>query len=218
MYIYLDESGDLGWTLNKPYRHGGSSRYLTIIALLVPKSLKHHPKRIVKKLYEHEKFNPSIEIKGSDLNQDQKLYFANLAVAMLARHPEIRLYSITVYKPNVQQHIRSDPNKLYNYMIGLCLLEKIKTFDNVILIPDPRSIKVKSGNSLVDYLQIKLWFELSSLTTIHQENISSEASRNIQFVDIISNIVGTHYEDSTNSNAYKVISPSIEFKCLFFSK
>ncbi|WMN84132.1 DUF3800 domain-containing protein [Vibrio parahaemolyticus] len=33
--IYLDESGDLGWTFDSPYRRGGSSRYLTIASLIV---------------------------------------------------------------------------------------------------------------------------------------------------------------------------------------
>lgn len=218
MYIYLDESGDLGWTLNKPYRHGGSSRYLTIISLLVPDNLRHHPKRVVKELYKHEGFNPNTEIKGKDLNQSQKLVFVNLVVSMIRKYSEIKLFSITAYKPNVQPHIRSDPNKLYNYMIGLSLLDKIKTYNDVYFIPDPRSIKVKSGNSLADYLQIKLWFDLNSSTTIHQENISSNESRNIQFVDIISNIVGHHYEYHDNSLEFKKISPFIEFKCLYFPK
>jgi hypothetical protein len=33
--IYLDESGDLGWRFDKPYRYGGSSRYLTIVSLII---------------------------------------------------------------------------------------------------------------------------------------------------------------------------------------
>lgn len=218
MYIYLDESGDLGWTLDKPYRHGGSSRYLTIISLLVPDNLRHLPKRIVKELYQHEGFNPNTEIKGADLNQNQKLFFVNLATSMMQKHPDVKLLSITVYKPNVQSHIRSDPNKLYNYMIGLSLLDKIKMCKDVYFVPDPRSIKVKSGNSLIDYLQTKLWFDLNSSATIHQENISSNASRNIQFVDIISNIVGHHYEYHNNSLEFIKISPFIDFKNLYFPK
>lgn len=33
--VYLDESGDLGWKFDAPYRSGGSSRYLTIAAIAV---------------------------------------------------------------------------------------------------------------------------------------------------------------------------------------
>lgn len=55
MNLYIDESGDLGFTFDKPYRIGGSSRYLTIAFLLVPKELSHLPKRVVKKLYKGRK-------------------------------------------------------------------------------------------------------------------------------------------------------------------
>jgi len=47
--IYIDESGDLGFTF-KP-RGKGSSRYLTIACLFVPKELSHLPKKLVRKLY-----------------------------------------------------------------------------------------------------------------------------------------------------------------------
>jgi len=38
MNVYVDESGDLGWEFAQPFRQGGSSRYLTIASLLVPKT------------------------------------------------------------------------------------------------------------------------------------------------------------------------------------
>jgi len=85
----------------------------------------------------------------------------------LARNPDIEIWAITVKKENVQEHIRKDPNKLYNYMIGLVLLDRIRQKPVVTFIPDKRSIKVESGNSLVDYLQIKLWFDLNVSTIIH---------------------------------------------------
>lgn len=52
--------------------------------------------------------------------------------------------------------MRRDSNKLYNYMIGLSLLDEMINYENVVLIPDPRTIKVKSGNSLHDYLDINI--------------------------------------------------------------
>lgn len=36
MNVYLDESGDLGWVLDKPYRNGGSSRFMTIAFVACP--------------------------------------------------------------------------------------------------------------------------------------------------------------------------------------
>ena len=34
--IYVDESGDLGWQFDQPFRAGGASRYLTVACLIVP--------------------------------------------------------------------------------------------------------------------------------------------------------------------------------------
>jgi hypothetical protein len=34
MKVFIDESGDLGWTLDKPNRNGGSSRFITLTGIL----------------------------------------------------------------------------------------------------------------------------------------------------------------------------------------
>lgn len=48
---YLDESGDLGWKFHQPYRQGGSSRYLSLAAIILPFDKKHLPKRFITDLY-----------------------------------------------------------------------------------------------------------------------------------------------------------------------
>ena len=125
MNIYIDETGDLGWIFDKPFQYGGSSRYLTITALIVPKTLSNYPKRIVKKIYSKRKQSTAIEIKGKDLSKDERMKFVQRVVHLLRRHPSINISSIIVNKRNVQEHIRSDPNKLYNYMVNFALLDKI---------------------------------------------------------------------------------------------
>ena len=74
MNVYLDESGDLGFTFRR--RGKGSSRYLTIACLLIPKKLSHLPKRIVRDLYAECEKSPKYELKATDLAPDQKIYFA----------------------------------------------------------------------------------------------------------------------------------------------
>ncbi len=158
MNVYFDESGDLGWKLEKPFGKGGSSRYLTIAFLIIPVEKKHLTKRIVKKTYKFEKRNPRIELKGKDLTKKGIAYFSNKTKILLQNHKDIKIVTITVKKENVLNHIREDSNKLYNYMINLALLDWIKDLQIVTLIPDPRSIRVESKNSMLDYLKIKLWF------------------------------------------------------------
>lgn len=215
MQVHIDESGDLGWTFDKPYTDGGSSRYLTISFLLVPESHSKYPKRIIRRFYDKYKIPTHIEIKGTKLKPDQRKYFTDEALTMLNKYPEIRILSITVLKIKVHDHIKADGNVLYNYMIGLSLLEEIKDEKSVTLFPDPRSVAVKSGNSLLDYLQIKLWFEMHSDTTLSSIAISSNNSLNTKFIDIVTNIMWRKYEKN-ESHCADLLSTKIKCKRLFF--
>ena len=80
---------------------------------------------------------------------------------------------ITVKKENVAAHIREDKNLIYNFMTKLVIPEYVKGYQKVDLFPDPRSIKVQSTNSLKDYLQIHLWFELKVSTKLYIRFLSS---------------------------------------------
>lgn len=215
MNVYLDESGDLGWTFDRPYRAGGSSRYLTISALIIPKTASHLSKRVIKKVYKKRGQPTSRELKGKNLSRDERLYFAEKVSVLLNKHPQIIATAITVRKKNVRAHIRQDANKLYNYMVNFLLLEEIRHFPAVTFIPDPRTIKVASGNSLVDYLQTKLWFELNSATVIEHKAIESHAALNLQFADFLAHIVWRHYEDNSSA-AFNVLKRQVVIKHLFF--
>jgi len=215
MNIYIDESGDLGFSFQKPYRKGGSSRYLTITFLLIPKDLSKYSKRIVKNFFEKKGNSTKKEIKGKDLSDNDKLYIAERTDKLLQKYKKIRIISITVDKRKVKTHIRDDPNKLYNYMIGLALPKEIKHQDRVTLIPDKRSIKVASGNSLIDYLKIKSWFEFDSKTIIDYQPLESHTALNLQFIDWISNIIWNKYEDG-EIEALNIFEKRIELVELFF--
>jgi len=215
MNVYVDESGDLGFKFNKPNGKGGSSRYLTIAFLLVPPELSKYPKRIVRSLYNRRKHPPSKELKGSMLNLHDKVFFAEKVIGLLKRNRRIKILAITVNKRRVQKHIRQDANKLYNYMIALALPEEIKKEVEVKFIPDKRSIKVKSGNSLADYLQVKLWFEFGSKARLINIPRESHQELNLQFIDFISNIVWHKYENSDDI-AFKMLAGKIRIKELFF--
>jgi hypothetical protein len=213
--VYLDESGDLGWTLDKPYRIGGSSRYLTITFLVIPHDEQCKPKRIVREVYRHFGFDPKDEMKGSMLSDEQLDYIAYKIVKYMRDNPTFKLGAITVKKERVQEHIRQDENKLYNYMIKLGLVDKIDKFNSVLLIRDNRSVKIKNGNIIGDYLQTVLWFEKGSTTTLRDQPEDSKQNPNLIFIDWISHIVWSKYEDN-NSKHFLIISKYIIINTLFF--
>lgn len=215
MRVYLDEAGDLGFKFSEAFRFGGSSRYLTIAFLLSPKSHTKYTKRFTKSFKKTLGLARTDELKGKNLTDDQLVDFAVGARQLLQQHSQCALRAITVKKRNVQAHIQQDPNKLYNYMIKLCLLNQIQASKEVLLIPDPRTIKLKSGNSLVHYLQIALWFDLGVTTQLVHNPVESHNSLNLQFIDVISHIVWDTHE-WRKTRPFRQLSPSIACSNLFF--
>ena len=112
MHVYLDESGDMGWTFTKPYRSGGSSRYLCLAFLFLPKSKKKAARDLMSDLY--RKYGWISEKKASDATESQLVDFAEMVLAMVAANPDIKVDCIVCKKENVQAHIRDDENKIYN--------------------------------------------------------------------------------------------------------
>ena len=215
MHIYLDESGDLRWILDKPFRSGGSSRFPTLAFLIVPSSIRHYPKRMIRKFRQYYGMKPNREIKVSELTENQRIHFAKEAFKLLNMRSEIQVRAITVKKKNVQSHIRSNPNKLYNYMINLCILDLLGNEESVYFTSDPRSIKVSSGDSMVDYFQTQLWFEKQVKTRLIEMPSESHASLNLQFIDVITHITWIHHEDGY-SDTFNIIAPKVPCKNLYF--
>lgn len=217
MNVYTDESGDLGWSFDRPYQAGGSSRYFTISHLIIPKTAKHLSKRIVKDLYGFMPWPTNQELKASNLKKKHRVYFAQKVAALLEKNKKIKISSITVYKQNVQEKFKGDSNKLYNYMIRLSLLEYIRAFPRVTLMTDRRSTKVISGNAMHDYLQTTLWGDLESETILEDRPRDSQSSLNIQFVDFITNFVWRSHE-LQDMAALNIVSKHLMCKRLFFPK
>lgn len=215
MNVYLDESGDLGWKLDKPYRHGGSSKFMTIAYVACPAEKKHLLRRIVVEVYNHTKTDPKTELKGSSLTVQEKCFFAEKVRKLVSMNPDIVIGAITVNKSKVQTHIREDANKLYNYMIKLAVLPAIKREPLVNLIRDNKTVKVKSGNSLIDYLQTTIWFELGSPTKIVDIPSDSKKVKNLIFIDWMNNLIWGKYEDR-NEAPYDILRNVISSRKLFF--
>lgn len=214
MLIYLDESGDLGWNFSNPYLKGGSSRFLTLAALLVPPEKDSLPERILRQLYKSQHWSRR-EKKWSGLSKSGKIAFTKSALALVQKHNNIQYLAIVVKKENVQVHIRKDPNKLYNYMIKLFLLDSIAQQDSVELIPDRRSMKVESGNGLHEYLEYGLLFEKWTETRLTTIPTDSQNCMGLQFADFLAGIIQSHFEFN-DSSLFTLLNNKIHLKTLFF--
>ncbi len=141
--------------------------------------------------------------------------FASEIRALCDGNPDIILHAIVVKKQNVLAHIRADGNKLYNYMIKLALLKRMAKHDVVTMVPDPRSIKVKSGNSLHDYLQMELWFTERVNTNLLTCPADSATSKGVQFADVLAGIVQARFEDNV-AHDFQIISSKLNLNRLYF--
>lgn len=194
-HIYLDESGDLGWKFNFPYRDRGSSRFLTIGYLICPIQECHAPKRLVRDVYNRFGFRPSDEIKASDLKSHHKEFICQETIKMIQKKPHFHLGAITVKKELVEAHIRNDGNTLYNYMMGESLIELIEDHISCKVSRDNRKVKVLSERSCIDYLQTIIWFHKKKKTILTDNPLHSHTDDGIIFIDWITNIVWSKYED-----------------------
>jgi Protein of unknown function (DUF3800) len=211
--IYLDESGDLGWRLDQPYKRGGSSRYLSLAAVIVPSGKSHLIARIVRGLYKARGRSKNNELKSVDLQPHERTSFIRDLIELRKKHPDILFQAITVNKYGVNAAFRKHPNGLYNYMTKLMLVHTIGAYSNVDFIPDARSIKVELTHSLHDYLRTELaaaGYD-TELTTTPQE---SKAHFEIQFADILASIVWSHFEFGTGH--YPLLADHISHLELFF--
>jgi hypothetical protein len=136
-------------------------------------------------MYKASRWESGKERKWIDASEPSRLQFVRQAALLLAKHEDISYHAIVVYKPNVTAHLRSDPNKLYNFMLKLMLIDEMKAHDRVHFIPDNRSVKVESGNSLHDYLQTTLWYEAGVSTVLHTTSTDSKQCRGLQFADFM---------------------------------
>jgi hypothetical protein len=70
------------------------------------------------------RWNPQVERKWIDASTKSRAHFAKEARKLVERQSGIRYSSIVVDKTRVQKHLRTDPNKLYNYMLKLLLIDE----------------------------------------------------------------------------------------------
>jgi len=98
--VYFDESGDLGWKLNQPYRKGGSSQFFTIAYLIIPTESNKFINRFFKKFHK-ERNGKEKEIKGADFRNYRAKSMARNIIGLLEWNPDIIIEAVTFQKSNI---------------------------------------------------------------------------------------------------------------------
>lgn len=205
MYIYLDESGDLGFGQ-------GGSKYFTIAFSVMKNPIPF--RRYVKKVKIKHNIPRDVELKGNTTRLFIKEELLNKFAGL-----EIEVHAITVKKANVLPKLRRNTNILYNYMVGLSLAERIlaeKLPIKVSINIDRRVISVPALQ-IEEYLKSKIWLEGKRLDIdIKINHLDSHEAYAIQGIDIICNSVFRKY-NWNNYRLFNIIQSKVKSdKKLFF--
>lgn len=185
MFIYLDESGDLGFDFSK----AKTSQYFVITILVchhkqVVDGMTTAVKRTLKNKLNHKKQNKRVvtELKGSETTLTVKEYFA--------RHlpgDGWDVYSVTLNKARVEPHLQTKvgKKKLYNYLARF-IIEKIPFADdlpwvNLIVDRCKNNEEIKDFNSYVEN-QLNALLPLNCKLTI--DHLASHENAGLQAVDL----------------------------------
>ena len=214
--VYFDESGDLGWKLDQPYRKGGSSQFFTIAYLLIPKDKNKYINRFIRKFH-HDRGGKEREYKGADFRLHRAKTIAHQIADLLAWNDDMILGAITVQKNHVPIRLTDSQNDsvLYDHMVQKALCDKLVDLKKATIIPDKRSVPRGSQNSCSDLLKGKLWLECGSEIVLEYLPEESHNNQRLIFIDWVANFVWRHYEDA-KSDAYQRLQPVLQEERLFF--
>jgi hypothetical protein len=175
--IYVDESGDLGQN---------SERFF-VIALIVAQK-QERIKNIVKHFCAEHAIK---EIKASMLDFPDKQDLLN----KLASTDDHSISYVVVDKKHIRKtKLFEDKNLIYNYIFQHLIKPIIKnsTADLEIIL-DNHSTKVKSINSLSDYIKIKAYAEWNVQWNLNIHYMDSKQCKLLQMADLIANSIYGHY-------------------------
>lgn len=218
MYIYLDESGDLGFDFSK----AKTSRYFVITLLVchskqVQDGFKTAVNRTLKNKLNHKKINKRdvAELKGSQTTLAIKQYFAK-------QLPKAGwdIYSVTLNKARTLDHLRTrtGKKKLYNFLAHFIL-------DRVRFPPDVPMVSLivdrcKNKEEIKDfnaYMANQLEALLPLNAQLQIDHLSSEENAGLQAVDMF--CWGIARKDDVNETEwFDCYSDKVRFDTIYLPK
>ncbi len=218
MFVFLDESGDLGFDWdNKP----NTSLYFTVTILIchdigAADKVRHAAKRTLKnKLHHNKSKRKDKELKGVSTTIEIKKYFYK-------QLPEEGwdIYSVTLNKKRVVDHLKtkSGKKKLYNFLARF-IIEKTpikKSVKNINLVLDKckNKAEIKDFNQYIEN-QIGAMLPLDTRLNITHE--SSAENHCLQSVDLFCWGIARKYKDE-DFIWYNVFKDRVKYDKMYLPK
>jgi hypothetical protein len=173
MILYLDESGDLGFGQ-------GSTMYFIMGFLAVED--EQELSREIRKVKKRTGLSGQVELKA--YHSDDPMRFKVLEVIADC---EVEIHTISVYKPRVYDHLRTNTNVLYNYTAKWLLVPFLeeRQFEHIRIVVDLRITRQSRGMRFDDYIRAELWGERGIQTALEFHHLDSAHSYGLQAVDFV---------------------------------
>jgi len=152
-YIFLDESGDLGFNFSKQK----TSKYFIISFLFVDKEQKRSTEKIIKKIYQN--------FSKAELNKHKNCLHCykekpgiRIKLLNLLNEKNIKIMAIYLNKSKVYSKLHDEKQVLYNYVTNI-LLDRIFSKrlvarkETIILIASKRETNKFLNENFKDYLE-----------------------------------------------------------------
>ncbi|MFW6285737.1 MAG: DUF3800 domain-containing protein [Nanoarchaeota archaeon] len=184
-YIYIDESGDLGFNNKK------SSRYFIISALIIDEP--NDAKRIIKNA-RRNKFKKELkktnELKANNSSKELRSYI----LTKINYIKNTSIFHIVLDKKEVRSSfLKSNKHKLYNFVAGKLVKNILMNNTDLYITIDKSKGKLFLINDFNQYFKEKL-FERNSCLKCKISNSYSHNFAGLQLVDFIAWSVFRKYE------------------------
>jgi hypothetical protein len=191
-YLYLDESGNLGFDLHKI----GTSRYfiITILAIESLKTCRALEKaigRTLKYKMRHRGQDHVVELKGAKTVLEVKQYFYRFVQTL-----PFNLYTVILNKARLRDELQRNQNRVYNFAAYQTLKElPLETATHQVLLTVDRS-KTKLEISRFDqYISQQFSYRIPPNVPFLINHNSSQENKLLQALDLFSWGVYRKYEE-----------------------
>lgn len=195
LLAFFDESGDLGWKFDAPYRAQGSSRYFVIACALGAGDVHNRLARVIQQLWAQQKWTTTKEKKWAKMSDAARLNFANLAVAHLQKHPDDKLSVSILKKQELPQNLRADHHILYAHLATQLICEECEPHEAVTVCPDELNAGTGKTNLLQHLMRHELWFRRGCAADVQQLTSRKSFVQALEFCDMLAGVAASHFED-----------------------
>jgi len=184
VYIYLDESGDLGFS-------GKGSDYFIITCVKINDDKTNVLfKRIPKEVRERsltKKTKKQSELKFSNSSPLIRERFLTRAAKL-----DIETYSLIIKKEHTQQKLKDNLPVLYSYLIKV-LLENVISPNNKINICLDRCMSSRQRENFENYINTEFFFRFQKVPELDIAHENSTCNEALQVIDFICGAFGYKY-------------------------